>query len=279
MPIPIPEGKRILVEKRRFPAEYCMPTMEMAVDHYNIGYTISGDRKTITPTHSYSYHSGNVSMISPYSYHKTVSQSSVPYESYLIKFTEEFIRPFIDNVGKNVFDQLYEQKICCFLPEVQPKIQAIFEEMFLEYKKEAYYKEFVLQGMLCRLFTEVWENKLETESEKYSSPLTKPIFDAVCYIESSYYENITLEGTAAMVHLSNSYFSKLFAEQLKSTFTQYLCNVRIRHAKVLLAQTDKSIMEIALDVGYCHGNYLSAQFKSKTGMTPSQFRQKMKSDK
>ena len=34
------------------------------------------------------------------------------------------------------------------------------------------------------------------------------------------------------------------------------------------------LMEIAQETGFCHGNYLSQQFKRKTGMTPAQFRKK-----
>ena len=82
-----------------------------------------------------------------------------------------------------------------------------------------------------------------------------------------------------MSHFSNSHFSRLFSSQLGMSFTEYLSNVRIGHVKRLLLQTSKSIMEIALDTGYCHGDYLSNQFKIKTGITPLEFRNKSKNKK
>ena len=76
-----------------------------------------------------------------------------------------------------------------------------------------------------------------------------------------------------------SYFSRLFRAQLGMSFTEYLSNVRIRHVSALLAQTNKSIMQIALETGYCHGDYMATQFKSKVGMTPTEFRRKSKAER
>ena len=156
MPIKIPEGQNIMVSYRDMPANYQMPAMEVATDHYNIGYLISGDRRTITPTQSYTYRAGDVSMVPPYLYHRTLSDSSMPYRGYLVKFTPQFIQPFLENVGKNIFDDLYEAKVCRFTEENSLRIRNMFEEMRQEYEKASPYREFILQGMLFRLFTTIW---------------------------------------------------------------------------------------------------------------------------
>lgn len=270
------QGVHITVQKDLRPAGYSMPSMEMATDHYNIGYTISGDRKTITPLESYMNQSGDVTMAPPYMYHRTISMSDTPYERYMIKFTPDFIEPFFHTVGKYIFDDLYEHKVCHFNKDNQIKIERIFADMLEEYNKNTPYKETILQGMLFHLFTTIWENKLEKDTVHFKSPLTKPMIDAVYYIENNYGQNLTLNLLAEQAHLSNAYFSRLFRSQLGMSFSEYLSNVRIHHVQTMLAQTDKSVMEIALCCGYCHGDYLASQFKAKTGMTPSAFRKKAK---
>lgn len=60
------------------------------------------------------------------------------------------------------------------------------------------------------------------------------------------------------------------------SFTEYVGNVRIEHVKKMLIQTNKSIMQIAVETGHCNGDYLSSKFKSKTGMTPLEFRRNTK---
>lgn len=276
MPIPIPDGKQITVQRNIRPAQYCMPSMEMATDHYDISYIISGDRKAITPLQSFSYHAGDIAMGTPYLYHRTISESDEPYENYLIKYTPKFIEPFIQQVGKNIFDELNEQRVCHFSSEIQVKIEYILQEMLNEYNKDVPYKEIILQGMLYRLLTTIYENKINGSVTRYKSPLTKPILDAIYYIENNYNKNLTLEDISKQAHFSCSYFSRLFSNQLGMSFTEYISNVRIKHVKRLLIQTNKSIMEIALDTGYCNGDYLSSQFKNKTNMTPSEFRHNTK---
>ena len=77
---------------------------------------------------------------------------------------------------------------------------------------------------------------------------------------------------AAEAGFSAAHFSRVFHAQLGMSFTDYLSNVRMQHVKELLIRTDKSITEIALSTGFCHGDYLATQFKRKVGMTPTQFR-------
>ncbi len=275
MSIPIPIGKQITVQKDIYPNNYCMPSMEIA-DHYDINYIIKGDRKAITPLFSYSYHKGDITMGSPYTYHRTVSESDIPYERYLIKFTPDFIEPFIKYIGKDIFNNLFEQKLFHFSEKTQIKIKQIFSEMLEEYNKKNPYKEFILQGMLNRLLTVIWENKLTVEVKRRDSPLTNSILDAIYYIENNYAKDITLNKAAKESHFSPSHFSRLFKVQLGVSFTEYVGNVRIEHVKKMLIQTNKSIMEIALETGYCNGDYLSSKFKSKVGMTPSEFRRSLK---
>ncbi len=272
MPDRLPEGKRITIKYNTRPSDYRMRSMQMATDHYNIGYIISGDRRTITPTQSYDYHSGDVAMAPPFLYHYTIPQSTLPYESYIIKFSPDFIEPFLRQVGNYMIDELYEQKVCHFNRQSQEKIRQMFREMLDEYQKDTEYKEFILQGMLSRLFTTVWEERLAGGAVYFRAPLSEKIIKSLSIIEQNYDRRLTLEDLAREAGLSVSYFSRLFSEQLGMSFTDYLSDVRIRHVQSLLAQTDKTIMEIALETGFCHGDYLATQFKAKTGMTPSQFR-------
>lgn len=277
MPYPLPEGQHITIEHAFFPAGSCMPFMQMATDHYNIGYLISGDRKCITPTQTYDYHGGDVAMQVPYVYHRTIDETGVPYERILIKFSPKFIEPFINHVGQPVFDELFRLKKCRFQTASQEKIKRMFFEINEEYQKKTPYKEFILQGMLFRILCTVWEERIPEELPAVNpSPLSKSMIDAVFHIETCYNQSLTLEETARTAGLSTAYFSRLFHTQLGMPFSEYVCNVRIHHAKILLSQSRKSITEIALETGFCSGDYFSSQFKAKTGMTPSAFRSQPK---
>ena len=69
-----------------------------------------------------------------------------------------------------------------------------------------------------------------------------------------------------------SSLSKLFSEVTNTTIEKYLIAQKIERAKELLVYGELSLNEIAEQLNYSSAAYLSAQFKSVTGLTPSYFK-------
>lgn len=273
MPTPLKPGTHIAISHSSYPAYFSMPSMDIATDHYNIGFTICGDRKTITPTCSFSYHAGDVTLLPPYIHHRTTFQSDAPYEKIMIKYSPDFVEPFIKQVGRKAFDYLNETKVFHFSLENQTKIHQLFLDMLEVYNRGEAYCEFILQGMLFRLFTFILEEHLCTSPKEIEYiNVTFPIMTAITYMETFYSQNPSLIETAKVCGLSSGYFSRLFHEQLNQTYSSYLNAIKLKHATALLINTRKTITEIALETGFCHGNYFSEQFKKRYGMSPKTFR-------
>lgn len=95
---------------------------------------------------------------------------------------------------------------------------------------------------------------------------------SIRYISQHFSGNLTLDEVAAQVHLNPAYFSTLFKRSTGSSFKEYLNMVRIEESKRLLSNTDYTIIDISLAVGFEDQSYFSKVFKKYTGMTPKQFR-------
>lgn len=115
------------------------------------------------------------------------------------------------------------------------------------------------------IFTECMFNYIPSKG----SELTKK---AIRYISKNFQHVLTLDEVAGHVHLNASYFSTLFKQSTGSSFKEYLNLVRIEESKRLLANTDYSIIDIALAVGFEDQSYFSKVFKKYTGLTPKQYR-------
>lgn len=103
-----------------------------------------------------------------------------------------------------------------------------------------------------------------------------PISKAKTYIHDHYRESFSLEDVADYVELTPTYFTKLFKDQTKQTFIDYVTEYRIEKSKELLRQTNLSLKEIAYEVGYKDPNYYSRVFKKWTNLSPKQFRSTLK---
>ncbi len=95
---------------------------------------------------------------------------------------------------------------------------------------------------------------------------------AISFISQHYSEPISLNYVANEVHLNPAYFSTLFKKEIGLSFKEYLNHVRIEESKRLLANSNFSIIDIAIAVGFEDQSYFSKVFKKYTGMTPKQFR-------
>lgn len=69
-----------------------------------------------------------------------------------------------------------------------------------------------------------------------------------------------------------SFLSKLFSEVTNTTIEKYFIAQKIERAKELLVYGELSLNEIADKLNYSSAAYLSTQFKSVTGLTPSHFK-------
>ena len=102
---------------------------------------------------------------------------------------------------------------------------------------------------------------------------------AVAYISAHYMEKLTLRDLAANLYLNDTYLSKLFRQELNTSFTDYLNNTRIEHSIELMRSTDKSLLEIAGLVGFDDQSYFTKIFKKITGMTPRQYKSQIVEEK
>lgn len=91
-------------------------------------------------------------------------------------------------------------------------------------------------------------------------------------IERNYAAQIGYKDVAREICISPSYFLTLFKKETGLTFTDYLTGVRIGAAKDLLKGTEKTITEIAFDVGFNNSNYFSNTFKKAVGLSAKEFR-------
>ena len=113
------------------------------------------------------------------------------------------------------------------------------------------------------------------------SQTTERIKDAI--IELVHYNDNDLKVNlsdylAAKLHREYSALSKLFSEVTDTTIEKYLIAQKIERAKELLVYGELSLNEIADKLNYSSAAYLSSQFKSVTGLTPSYFK-KIKANK
>ncbi|MVT08818.1 helix-turn-helix domain-containing protein [Chitinophaga sp. ysch24] len=82
----------------------------------------------------------------------------------------------------------------------------------------------------------------------------------------------TIEYFAGLIHLSQSYLSDLLRKETGYTAKDHLNNFIVERAKTMLLGETDSVSEIAYKLGFNYPHYFSRLFKSKTGLSPQEYR-------
>ena len=234
-----------------------------------------------------------------------------PVNSYL---TPEYIKELPSRVHENLLttaDTLFSEALSS---QNQKKCQELLANLHQQYEqnihvlpdqtKDLYYKLFIrlenarkqqklstpayntsssMVSFLEKCFTfQELHSTLTKQTELYFEDLqdsvseNSTIFLIKDYISKNYSsETLSVKDISAHVFLSASYVCTFFKNETGQTLNQYLTEYRMGKAKNLLADPRYKITDISSRVGYSDGNYFGKSFKKYTGLSPSEYREKL----
>lgn len=116
--------------------------------------------------------------------------------------------------------------------------------------------------------------KIAVETETAAD---KAVREAMRYVAENLDLPFTASDVCAAVNYSSSYVRREFKRVTGESLFGYVERIRVEKAKKLLADTDKTIKEIACAVGHPDQNYFSVSFKRAVGVAPSDYRKAYRS--
>ena len=129
---------------------------------------------------------------------------------------------------------------------------------------------------LCVWIVKVLDRFTECVYENRNIKNVNIIRKAKEFIRANYKKKIKLEDISKVVYLSPYYLSHIFKKEVGFTLFEYLTKVRIEEAKRLLENTPWNTTRISFEVGCTDQSYFSKVFKKIEGMSPSDYRKRMK---
>ena len=92
------------------------------------------------------------------------------------------------------------------------------------------------------------------------------------FVRGQLEKEISVEALAALVELSPFHFSRVFKKTAGMSPLQFVTRERITRAQQLVRETERSLIEIALEVGYSSPSHFAQVFRKIVGVTPTEFR-------
>ena len=137
-------------------------------------------------------------------------------------------------------------------------------------------------GTAARMYVEsaavVLAQRLLSLNNRSIAPAPRPGLDpavlrrAKDFLHDEMSRNPGVTELSASVGMNVDHFSRMFKRSTGLAPHQYLGNIRLEHAKRLLAEGSAPIIEIAYEIGYANPSQFSAFFRKRTGLSPTEFR-------
>ena len=96
------------------------------------------------------------------------------------------------------------------------------------------------------------------------------------YINNHYGDELSRDTLADMVYLNPDYLSRKFKEEKGVSISSYIIEKRVEKAKERLCTTSMPINAVAMEVGYDNFAYFAKVFRTKTGLSPNEYRKQWK---
>lgn len=100
-----------------------------------------------------------------------------------------------------------------------------------------------------------------------------PVERSRVLIESSLAEDLSLEKLAEEAGVSRSHFARRFRAEVGVSPHRYHSQQRVEKAKLMLRQTNMSLVDIAMELGFCSQSHFTQVFRAHAGVTPRRFRE------
>lgn len=95
---------------------------------------------------------------------------------------------------------------------------------------------------------------------------------ALLYLTEHFAEPLTLSGVAAEIHISPCYLSDLFSRIVGCRFVEYLTRLRLRHARTMLRERGRTVLDVASACGFGTVSNFTRAFRRSYGVAPSVYR-------
>jgi AraC-like DNA-binding protein len=114
----------------------------------------------------------------------------------------------------------------------------------------------------------------EFERRERALERLRPLFH---HLEQNAGDPIQIKDAARICAMSESHFMAFFRAATGRSFTAYLNHWRVERAQALLTGSDKDILDISQELGFCDQSYFSAVFRKMAGVSPAAYRKRFRS--
>ena len=225
---------------------------------FELVYVIEGTLICYSNGDEYSLKSGDLGLCLPYDIHAYVPKDDTLY--WVCVFSEDYVHDFY----KMIHNKTGDFKFNCS----DSVTQFITENLI----NNAAPSRLLIKATLYSVCDEYLKSVNLTDKNK---KLKENISVITEYVEKNHTKDIKLSDIGKLLGYDYHYVSRYFHTIFKMSFSEFLTLYRLETATQLMKQSDKKMVDIALESGFQSARSFNACFKSHFKMSPTEYKKNL----
>jgi AraC-like DNA-binding protein len=231
----------------------------------------------------YDFTNGALFFIAPRQVLQWTDAAVFEQKGFSINFHEDFIKgtELAHQIKKYGFFSYSANEALHLSPKEEKQIELIVENIELEYQSnpDSFSKEIIIShlGTLLKYAQRFYERQFIHRTELSTDLLERFNKQLEVYFDSGQLQENgipSIEQIADQLSVSQRYLSDTLKKETGKTSTEHLQLYLIDEAKNILLDPNKTIAEVAYELGFEYPPYFSRLFKKKEGISPTEYREK-----
>ncbi|WP_411825781.1 AraC family transcriptional regulator [Luteolibacter sp. AS25] len=151
-------------------------------------------------------------------------------------------------------------------------VESLVETMEIECSKQRVGYEVALRAKLLELI--VYLSRTYEETDRTESHALLRMGTVIGALEQDFSREWKIDELAKIAHMSRSNLMRIFRKATGQTPIEYLQHLRVQKSMELLRNTELSVTEVAMQIGFNDSNYFTRCFRKISDQTPRQYRNK-----
>ena len=233
----------------------------------------------------YDFTNGVMFFISPRQVMQWDNSAVFEQKGFSINFHEDFVKgtELAQEIKRYGFFSYSANEALHLSPSEENQVELIVQNIEIEYHNNAdkFSKDIIIShlGTLLKYANRFYERQFINRKDLSNDLLEQFKQELKEYLESGQLEENgipSIKLLADKISVSQRYLSDTLKEETGKTTTEHIQLYLIDEAKNILLKPNKTISEVAYELGFEYPQYFSRLFKKKEGISPSGFREKYK---
>ena len=221
-------------------------------------YMVKGSMTVYLSDGAHTAEAGTAVLYPPRYPYRYLYGGAAPLSYFWVHFTGSYAERLLRECG-------FSPLPCLALPRVQNRVAEQFRRLLERTEGTETLRE---QELACELERLLLTLARFSRKEEPVRPLSR----SIGIIHASYHKELRIPELARAENLSHSRYITLFRRQTGLSPTAYIVDLRLKSACELLRNTDMTIKQIGLQVGYDDPFFFSKLFKRHIGVSPTEYR-------